>query len=138
MLTHVNGKKVLNMKHLARLLGMAIPNPPPSSLSSSPSSSSSTTATARSSFSLVPDQERNKEEGEEAKDGGHAGSERRGGADLSVEDSLEKEERNEAEDFVIFLLENKVQLVLEKSKAEAMQPNILKQHAIHSPTSEVL
>ncbi|PFH32026.1 serine protease [Besnoitia besnoiti] len=42
------------------------------------------------------------------------------------------------DDFVIFLLENKVQLVLERSKAESMQPFILKQHAIHSPTSDVL
>ncbi|KYF45024.1 serine protease [Toxoplasma gondii ARI] len=90
LLTHVDGQKVLNMKHLASLLGLPLPA---SSPSSAPSSVSSSPA-----------------------------------------ESSEKKEN----DFVIFLLENKVQLVLERSKAESMQPFILKQHAIHSPTSEVL
>ncbi|PHJ17947.1 serine protease, partial [Cystoisospora suis] len=97
MLTHVNGEKVLNMKHLARLLNMLPP-------SSSPSFSS---------------------EGEETSE---EGEKKKRKTDESVRE----------DDFIIFLLENKVQLVLERSKAEAMQPYILKQHAIHSPTSEIL
>nr|PUA90282.1 serine protease [Toxoplasma gondii TgCATBr9] len=60
-------------------------------------------------------------------------------ASSSVSSSpAESSEKKKENDFVIFLLENKVQLVLERSKAESMQPFILKQHAIHSPTSEVL
>ncbi|KEP60347.1 UNVERIFIED_CONTAM: serine protease [Hammondia hammondi] len=104
LLTHVDGQKVLNMQHLASLLGL--PLPASSSTSSSPTSPTSSPSSSSPSSS----------------------------ASSSPSEASEKKEN----DFVIFLLENKVQLVLERSKAESMQPFILKQHAIHSPTSEVL
>ncbi|CDJ34958.1 uncharacterized protein EMH_0023060 [Eimeria mitis] len=41
-------------------------------------------------------------------------------------------------EFVTFVLEEKLQVVLHRGKAEAMLPGILKQHAIHRQTSDNL
>ena len=53
-----------------------------------------------------------------------------------------QQERNQQQrhpnEFVTFVLEEKLQVVLHRGKAEAMLPEILKQHAIHRQTSDNL
>ncbi|KAL8273162.1 hypothetical protein Esti_002920 [Eimeria stiedai] len=50
----------------------------------------------------------------------------------------QQQEQQQQSEFVTFVLEEKLQVVLNRKKAEAMLPTILEQHAIHSQTSEHL
>ena len=56
------------------------------------------------------------------------------------QDQQQDEQRQDQKpnEFVTFVLEEKLQVVLHRGKAEAMLPEILKQHAIHRQTSDNL
>lgn len=91
LLSSVDGTKVINLRHLAQLLGIRTPQ----------------------------QQQPHKQE-------------------QPQEQQQKQQEQRQQSEFVTFVLEEKLQVVLNREKAEAMLPEILKQHAIHSQTSDNL
>lgn len=92
LLSSVDGTKVINLRHLAQLLGI------------------------RTTQQQQPHKQEQPREHEQQK----------------------QQEQQQQSEFVTFVLEEKLQVVLNRKKAEAMLPEILKQHAIHSQTSDNL